>query len=306
MQNTLSLVIVNWNAGSQLRDCVVSILNSQHNNFVLEKIIIVDNASNDNSLDLLPNDNKLQIIKNPQNYGFGRACNVGAKCANNADLLLFLNPDTKLELQTLDQAIKFYINNSKLMHFGILGIKLLHDNDSVQRSCARFPSTRSYFFDSTGLSKFFPNESLHMGDFNHLSSRFVDHVIGAFFLMENGVFNQLNGFDESFFVYLEDLDFSYRANKLGYKSYFLAETSAVHVGGGCSQQVKAKRLFYSLNSRLIYAKKHFSALDYLLISGLTLFIEPFSRCVFSLLKKDFKGLMETLSGYKMLYGRLLK
>ena len=304
MQNTLSIVIVNWNAGSQLRDCVTSILTSNQSCFKLDKIIVVDNASTDDSLSLLPQNERMIVVRNQVNFGFGKACNIGAREAKS-DLLLFLNPDTKLELQTLDQAIKFYINNSKLMHFGILGIKLLHDNDSVQRSCARFPSTRSYFFDSTGLSKLFPNESLHMGDFNHLSSRFVDHVIGAFFLMENGVFNQLNGFDESFFVYLEDLDFSYRASKLGHKSYFLAETTAVHVGGGCSQQVKAKRLFYSLNSRLIYAKKHFSALDYLLVSGLTLFVEPFSRAMLSLLKRDFKGFSETLLSYKMLYKGLL-
>lgn len=301
----LSIVVVNWNAGSQLRDCVTSILNSNQSCFKLENIVIVDNASTDDSLSLLPQDERIIVVRNKANYGFGKACNIGANLAINSDLLLFLNPDTELNSETLYSAVEFFLDNNKIFNFEILGIKLTHKNGSVQRSCARFPNATSYFFDTIGLSKLFPNQSLHMDDFDHQSSMFVDHVIGAFFLMKNKIFQELDGFDENYFVYLEDLDFSYRARKLGYKSYFLAETSAMHVGGGCSQQVKATRLFYSLNSRLIYAKKHFSALDYLLVSGLTLFVEPFSRAMLSLLKRDFKGFSETLLSYKMLYKGLL-
>lgn len=297
----LGIVIVNWNAGRQLADCVLSILGSQQNSFILDKIIIVDNASTDNSLEVLSPNDKLYIIRNPQNYGFGRACNIGAKYASTSDLILFLNPDTELNSETLDSAVRFFLRNHKTFNFEILGIKLTHANGVVQRSCARFPSVTSYFFDSTGLSKLFPNKSLHMDDFDHQSSIVVDHVIGAFFLMKNKIFQELNGFDEDYFVYLEDLDFSYRAKKLGYNSYFLADVSAMHVGGGCSQQVKATRLFYSLNSRLTYTKKHFTTTSHILVSILALFIEPLSRCIFALLKRDLYALKETLSGYKMLY-----
>lgn len=304
MQNTLSLVIVNWNAGSQLRDCVTSILTSNQSYFKLDKIIIVDNDSTDDSLNLLPQNERIIVVTNEVNFGFGKACNIGA-IQTTSDLLLFLNPDTCLKNDSLDIAVNFYNNNASSMNFGILGVKLLNPDDSIQKTCSRFPSLMSECYDRTGLAKLFPDKSSKMNEFFHDESRYVDQVMGAFFLTSRQLFDKIKGFDESFFVYYEEVDFSYRARKLGYKSYFLAETSAVHVGGGCSQQVKAKRLFYSLNSRLIYAKKHFSALDYLLVSGLTLFVEPFSRCVFSLLKKDFKGLMETLSGYKMLYNGLL-
>lgn len=304
MQNTLSIVIVNWNAGSQLRDCVTSILTSNQSCFKLDKIIVVDNASTDDSLSLLPQNERMIVVRNQVNFGFGKACNIGAREAKS-DLLLFLNPDTKLELLTLDQAIKFYINNSVIMQFGILGVKLVYDNGLIQKSCSRFPSVKSEFFDRTGLSKLFPAKSFHMNEFLHQSSQFVDQVMGAFFLTSKNLFDELDGFDESFFVYYEEVDFSYRARELGYTSYFLAETSAMHVGGGCSQQVKATRLFYSLNSRLIYAKKHFSTLDYLLVSGLTLFVEPLTRIIFSALKGDFKGVKETIAGYKLLYKKIL-
>lgn len=299
--NKLSIIVVNWNSGQQLKDCVVSILNSQQNNFVLNEVIVVDNASTDNSLELLPKSSQVKIIRNNENYGFGRACNIGAHIAIKADLLLFLNPDTKLNINTLDAAIKYYYDNHKSIDFKILGIKLFHNDGTVQRSCARFPTLTSYLFDSTGLSKFYPSKSLHMDDFDHNVSRVVDHVIGAFFLMDVSIFQKLGGFDEDYFVYLEDLDFSYRAKQYGYNSYFLADVSAMHVGGGCSQQVKAHRLFYSLNSRLIYTKKHFSTLDNLLVCVLTLVIEPFTRVIFSLLKRDLQGVKETMLGYNMLY-----
>lgn len=301
MRNSLTIVIVNWNSGHQLADCVVSILSSKQEFFTLNAVVIVDNASTDNSLALLPTDDRVHIIRNLENYGFGRACNIGANSVDSEGMLLFLNPDTILEPNTLDNTVKFFCNNSIAMKFGILGVKLKSQNGKIQQSCSKFPSINSEFFDRSGLSKLIPSKSFHMKDFDHLSSRYVDQVMGAFFLTTSHLFDRLNGFDEIFFVYYEEVDFSYRAKQLGYRSYFFADVSAMHVGGGCSQQVKANRLFYSLNSRLIYTKKHFSTLDHLLVCGLTLIIEPFTRVMFSLLKQDFRGIKETLSGYKMLY-----
>lgn len=299
--NRLNIVVVNWNSGQQLADCVVSILSSKQEFFTLNDVVIVDNASTDNSLELLPVDDRVHIIRNLENYGFGRACNIGAKSVCEDGLLLFLNPDTILNPNTLEDVTKFFIKNSEIMKLGIVGVKLVYESGKIQHSCSRFPSVVSEFFDRSGISKLFPSKSFHMNDFTHMYSRYVDQVMGAFFLTSKKLFNDLKGFDEEFFVYYEEVDFSYRAKKLGYNSYFLADVSAMHIGGGCSQQVKAHRLFYSLNSRLIYTKKHFSTLDHLLVCGLTLIIEPFTRVIFSLLKQDFRGIKETLSGYKMLY-----
>ena len=301
MKNGLSIIIVNWNSGQQLADCVVSILQSKQECFVLGSLVIVDNASTDNSLGLLPQDDRICIIRNSVNYGFGSACNIGAKSVCEDELLLFLNPDTILNANTLEYVARFFVKNAEIMKFGIVGVKLVYENGKIQHSCSRFPSLASEFFDRTGMSKLFTSKSFHMNEFTHMYSRSVDQVMGAFFLTTNKLFNMLGGFDEQFFVYYEEVDFSYRAKQLGYNSYFLADVSAMHVGGGCSQQVKAHRLFYSLNSRLIYTKKHFSTIEHLLVCGLTLIVEPFTRVIFSLLKQDFRGIKGTLSGYKMLY-----
>lgn len=304
MKTSLSIVIVNWNAGVQLTKCIDSIFKSTQDKFELDQVVIVDNASTDCSISLIPIHPKVTLIKNKENLGFGAACNIGVK-QTNSELLLFLNPDTELPIQTLDAVTDFYISKSKIMKFGILGVKLTDENGQIQKSCSRFPTLCSEVFDRTGLSRIIINKSSHMKEFAHTQSRYVDQVMGAFFLTSMTIFENLNGFDEQFFVYYEEVDFSYRASLLGYKSYFLAETSAMHIGGGCSHQVKAKRLFYSLNSRLIYAKKHFTCLDYLFICIITLCIEPITRVIFSLLKRDFAGVKETISGYKMLYKNLL-
>ena len=82
-----------------------------------------------------------------------------------------------------------------------------------------------------------------------VANKEVDQVMGAFFLIRSNLYKECLGFDERFFVYYEEVDLSKRVNSLGFKSMFFAESNAYHIGGGVSQQVKAKRLFYSLRSK---------------------------------------------------------
>ena len=104
-----------------------------------------------------------------------------------------------------------------------------------------------------------------------------------------------------FFVYLEDLDLSLRVHQAGYKSVFLAEAQAFHAGGGTSHQVKARRLFYFLRSRLLYAFKHTSWIGAVGVLLVTLFVEPFSRSVLALLRRSWPNLKETWAAYGLLW-----
>ncbi len=97
-----------------------------------------------------------------------------------------------------------------------------------------------------------------MLDWDHRQNREVDHAMGSFFLVRNILFKKLQGFDERYFVYLEDLDFSLRAKQAGFVSYYFTDAAAYHKGGGTSEQIKARRLFYSLHSRILYWYKHFN------------------------------------------------
>ena len=259
MQAKLSIIIVNWNTREQLLDCLRSIERTTKENFILSSVVVVDNASIDNSIVLIeqePFSFNVEIIKNAKNKGFAAACNQGAFLAKEADYLLFLNPDTKIYDKTLNNIFNFL--PSVASDVGIIGVKQEDETGKIQPSCRAFPNLSRLFFEKTGLSVLFPKISTKIHDFDYQKLSEVDQIMGSFFLVKQSVFKQLNGFSENYFVYYEEVDFSYRAYQSGYKSLYFPNAIIFHKGGGASEQVKDLRLFYSLRSSLIYAKKHFS------------------------------------------------
>jgi GT2 family glycosyltransferase len=305
----LDIVIVNWNAGEQLYHLIESI--EEFHSQLVTSVVIVDNASRDFSVDPIETNFKntpfnIKIIRNKINVGFGSACNQGAAVCTSK-YLLFLNPDALLYKDTLTIATD-YMDTPEQSDVGICGIQLIDEHNAVSRSCARFPTPLSFFIHSVGLNrlKIFASQSLHMHDWDHMTTQTVDHVIGAFYLVRNSLFKSLNGFDERYFVYLEDLDFSYRANLAGYRSVYLTEAKSFHEGGGTSNQVKATRLFYSLRSRLLYADKHFSKIGSIIVLMATMIIEPVFRILYAALLRSKSQIAETLDGYRMLFTWLPK
>jgi len=293
----LQIIIVNWNAGTQLNECIVSI--NQHAKDIAVKIVVIDNGSTDHSADFLVVHPMVTLIRSVENLGFGKACNLGAQ-SGRCTYLLFLNPDAALFTGTLDKAIAF-MQNPRNAQVGICGVQLIDEAGHVARSCARFPNPLGFVAHALGLVRPFPSLGHFMAEWSHAQTREVDHVIGAFFLVRRSLFEELGGFDERFFVYLEDLDFSYRARKSGWKTMYLADAQAFHAGGGTSNQIKARRMFYSLRSRLLYAFKHFNLAGALLVLLSTLLVEPLTRMGYSLLHGSWSTLKETWIGYSLLY-----
>lgn len=304
-KSSLDIIIVNWNSDKLLLECVKSIENAINYLFKLNKLIIVDNNSQDSSLSGIEDlDLPLSVIRNKVNLGFSKACNQGAK-NSEADFILFLNPDTKLFNNSLSEPILF-LSKEENKNVGIVGVQLKDEFGNISRNCARFPTPYNLIYASLGLDKIFPKifPPHFMVEWDHKESRFVDQVMGSFFFVRRSLFNQLQGYDERFFVYYEDLDFSYRASKLGYKSYYLASAQIYHKGGGTSENVKANRLAYVLHSKLLYSKKHFSFLSYFLILFVTLLIEPFVRIFYLLLKGKIEDVGQTIFSYKKLIFKL--
>lgn len=299
----VDIIIVNWNSGKQLCNCLQSIAATTKVNWRLGKVVVVDNASTDGSAkDITTNYNlPLIIIYNDTNRGFAAACNQGAKECK-ADYILFLNPDTVLFENSLSVPLEF-MERPENQNIGIVGIQLVDDKGPVSRTCARFPTPARFFVKMLGLDRLFPNFFLghFMKEWDHGNTREVDHVMGAFFLVRRTLFEILNGFDERFFVYLEDLDFSLRASERGWKSFYLADAQAYHKGGGTSEQVKAKRLFYSLRSRILYSYKHFNWLSATLLMLGTMIVEPLSRIAFCIARRSGGDIVETCKAYFMLW-----
>jgi len=301
----IDIIIVNWNAGKQLYNCLKSIVKTRKDNYILNRVVIVDNASTDGSIDDLGNLGlPLEIIRNKENIGFAAACNQGAK-NSKADYLLFLNPDTRLFENSLVVPIRF-MERPDNRNVGIVGIQLVDESGQVCRTCARFPTPGRFFSKMLGLDRLFPRvfPSHFMSEWDHGETREVDHVIGAFFLVRRHIFESLSGFDERFFVYLEDVDFSYRAFQKGWKTVYLADAQAYHRGGGTSEQVKAARLFYSLRSRILYGYKHFSFVPATFLLLATLFIEPISRLILAITRGSIGQVIETLAGYCRLWSNI--
>jgi GT2 family glycosyltransferase len=307
MSPMLSIIVVNWNAGQQLADAVTSIAQYHHN--LVSSVIIVDNASTDDSLArveaLTGLSFQLKIIRNAENRGFGAACNQGAVLASSV-YLLFLNPDTRLFEHSLSVPLAFMqqLSNSGI---GICGIRLVDEDGNVSTSASRFPTLRVMAGKILGLTKLFPSvfpaHLMTSSDLRENSS--VDQVIGAFFLIRKNVFDRCGGFDERFFVYFEEVDLSLRAKQLGYSSYFLSEVSAFHKGGGCSEQVKAARLFYSLRSRILYAQKHYSWMEFVALVFLTVLELPL-RLVQGVLRTSWSDINNTFAAYTHLVAYFIR
>lgn len=293
----VDVVIVNWNTGSFLSDCVKSLIDNGQD--LTGKIIVVDNDSTDDSLANIENLKTITVIRNKKNLGFARGCNIGANIADN-DYVLFLNPDARVYKDTLRSCLEFF-ENEQNKNIGILGVKLEDTNGNIGSRCSRFPSTLNIMSHAIGLDSMIPSLGSSMKEFDHLTTKVVDQIIGAFFLVRRKLFDELNGFDERFFMYMDEVDFSYRAKLMGYQSIYYAEATAFHHGEISTSKVQSLRLFYSLRSRLQYSWKHFGVLNITMIIFLTLIIEPISRFIQSVFKLSLGTFLTTFEAYAMLF-----
>lgn len=305
MPAALDIVIVNWNAGGQLRSCLDSIAAARRDGFELGRVVVVDNASEDGSADGLDGlDLPLVVPRNRENRGFATASNQGAS-GSHADYLLFLNPDIRLYPDSLAIALA-HLGWPENASIGIVGIQLVDEAGRVHRSCARLPTPGRYLAMIAGLDRLLPSlfPSHFMTEWDHEDSREVDQVMGAFFLVRRTVFEALGGFDERFFVYFEDVDFALRARKAGWRSYYLATARAYHRGAGTTEQVKALRLAYNLRGRILYSFKHFGQCGAALVTVATLLVEPVSRVAFAMARRSPAEALDTLRAYARLWSEV--
>ncbi len=295
----LSIIIVNWNSGTYLKECVDSILASEELAIDDIEIIIVDNASNDNSIEFAYALSNVNVIRNIENVGFAKACNIGVNNAK-AEFILLLNPDTKVLPDTLNLSLEFLKSHSE---YSVLGIKQINEKGDIQKGCCYIPTFSTSFNAFTGLNKIsnsiFP--SFKMIDWAHNEDREVGHVIGSFYLLKKTVWQSVDGMDESYFLYYEDLDLSVRLTYSQKKIFYWTGAEISHAGGGTSEQIKAQRLYYSVQSRLIFVRKHFSGIKKILLVFTLYFIEPIIRLSISLIKFKKKTFSETWRAYSKLY-----
>jgi hypothetical protein len=272
----------------------------------IHRVTVVDNASSDGSLQGLENPSvPLEIIRNDQNVGFAAGCNQGA-ASSTADYLLFLNPDTRLFRDTLERVTRF-MESERAREIGICGVQMVDSDGTPRLSYARFPSPRVVFGEITGMRRvwpqLFPRHQLTGAEAE--TSQFVDQVIGAFFFVRRPLFAALNGFDERYFIYFEEVDFSLRARNHGSRSYFLKEARAFHAEHVSSDQAPGMGLYHVLRSRLLFAFKHWPRWKANLILVATLTVEFAARLIRASARRSRRDVTATLSAYRLLVRELV-
>ena len=301
----LDVVIVDFNAGALVSECVASIRAHPPTAARLASVVIVDNASSEPTASFVPADAEwLTVLRNERNRGFAAACNQGASLGA-APYVLFLNPDTVLLDGSLDAPVA-RLEDGAYQDIGIAGIQLRDATGEVTTTCSEFPRVGHFVHRALGLDRLAPARfrTGPMVDWDHRTTRVVDQVMGAFFLVRRSLFETLGGFDERFFVYFEEVDFAARARAAGHGSLFLADAHAIHAGCGTTDAVRAFRLFLSLESRLRYALKHFSVARAAALFGVTLLVEPLSRLALAATRGSADEARQVVEGYGRLWRAL--
>ena len=251
----LSVIIVSYNVEHFLHLCLESVYAAINN--INAEIIVIDNASADNSVEMMRQKfPSTRVISNVDNLGFGKANNKAAKLAKGRYVCI-LNPDTIVSQKTFEEFIQFHDENPTI---GISGPQMIDGTGQFLLESKRgLPTIKAAVFKSLGLFRF---SSRFFGQYYNLSlpqnqNGKTDVLVGAFMFMRKRLYDQLEGFDENFFMYGEDIDISHRSLKLGYTNFYFSQSKVIHFKGESTPKNKAyeKRFF---NAMSYYYNKNFS------------------------------------------------
>ncbi|MFN8254290.1 MAG: glycosyltransferase [Bacteroidales bacterium] len=289
----LSVIIVSYNVEAFLKQCLFSVLKSSGS--ISAEIIVVDNNSIDNSVKMVRENFKdVILICNSENKGFAYACNQALKISK-AKYSLLLNPDTIVQENTFSACIDFM---EKTPSAGALGVKMINgEGKFLPESKRSLPNPATAFYKIFGLTKLFPKSELfgryHLRSLDENKTQKVEVLSGAFMFIRHSVLEQIGLLDETFFMYGEDIDLSYRITLSGYDNYYFPETTIIHYKGQSTKKSGFKYVRNFYNAMLIFANKHYKGkkrsifmfLIYIAIyfrASLTLFQQVFLKSILPL------------------------
>lgn len=244
----IDVVVVTYKSGETVRGAVAPFAGKD---FV--RVLVVDNASGDLTLDVLST-LPVETIALEDNNGFAHGCNVGA-AAGSSPYVLFLNPDARIEpdaVQTLADAMEADAT------IGATAPRIFEPDGSPDFSLRRFPRLRSTYAQALFLHRLFP-DAAWVDEVIREPSVYerpgpVEWVSGACFLVRRTVLEQIGGLDESFFHYSEDMDICARIWKAGYEVRYVPDAVAEHEGGASAPRSSLLPILAA--SRIRYANKH--------------------------------------------------
>lgn len=254
----LSVIIVNYNVKHFIEQCLFSVLQASKD--LSAEVFVVDNNSVDGSVALIKEKfPQVNLIENKENTGFSVANNQAIRQAGGQYILL-LNPDTVVQEDTFLKVVNFMDQHPEA---GGLGVKMLDGQGNFAPESKRgLPTPAVAFYKMFGLSRLFPAShrfgKYHLSYLPENEINEIDVISGAFMLMRKAVLDTIGLLDETFFMYGEDIDLSYRITKAGYRNYYFPKTQIIHYKGESTKRSSINYVIIFYKAMAIFAKKHFS------------------------------------------------
>lgn len=254
----LSVVIVNYNVKYFLEQCLITVGRAIKN--IDAEVFVVDNASADGSVEMVRQKfDWVKLIANADNGGFSKANNQAIQQAAG-EYVLLLNPDTVVAEDTFEKCISFM---DARPNAGALGVHMVDGKGNFLPESKRgLPTPSVAFYKTFGFSALMPKSKTfgkyHLGFLPENETNEVDILSGAYMFMRKKVLDEVGLLDETFFMYGEDIDLSYRIVKAGYKNYYYADTTIIHYKGESTKKGSLNYVKVFYNAMIIFARKHFS------------------------------------------------
>ena len=263
----VGIVIVNYNTRDLLRRCLETVLASRD---VSSRVCVIDNNSTDGSAEMvLAGFPEVTVVQNADNVGYSAANNQGLRLfgydhdgvsAEAPRYALLLNADTELPEDGLATVVAFADDRADI---GVVGPKLIRPDGSLDKACRRsFPTPEVSFYHMIGLSKLLPRNprfgryNLSYLDENQTAE--VDSVVGAFMLVRREAIRDAGLLDDGFFMYGEDLDWAFRVKQAGWRVFYYADVTVLHVKRASSRQNPRARVEFWRSMEIFY-RKHYAA-----------------------------------------------
>jgi O-antigen biosynthesis protein len=286
----LSVVIVNYNVKFFLEQCLLSVQKALAN--IDGDIWVVDNNSVDGSVEMVHEKfPTVNCIANKENTGFSVANNQAIKASKGAYVLL-LNPDTVVQEDTFSKCLNYLDSNKSV---GGLGVKMIDGKGKFLPESKRgLPTPEVALYKMIGLNKLFPTSKrfgkYHLGHIGSDEVSKVDVLAGAFMALRRSVLDEVGLLDETFFMYGEDIDLSYRITEAGYDNVYFPETSIIHYKGESTKRMSVNYVFVFYRAMVIFAKKHYTGSFARLFIGLiniSIYVRAFLALVQRFVSKTF-------------------
>jgi len=277
----VSVVIVNYNTKTITENCIRSIIANTKD--LRYEIILVDNASIDNSVELFEKRKDITFIKSPTNLGFGKANNLGVSHAIGKFVFL-LNSDTVLIENSIKNLFEFYKEKQEVLKIGVLGCLLIDVNGEINGYGENFPDVKSEIFQNLKrlplVQKLIPNR--RKSDDSKKEPFFnVDYVIGADMFLEKEIFEKYGGFDPMYFMYYEESDLQLKMARNGLKNYVVTTTKIIHLEDASNKinDYSNRKRIVMHSSRILYLKKNWlkKYRIFLFVDKLILSLSRFNR-----------------------------